>query len=145
MARVPIPPALAAEVLFVSQRTCCVCREPGKPVQIHHIDEDHASNRLENLAVLCLSCHHETQTTGGFARHLDAAQVSQFRDDWVLRVKRRRDDADRLATEVMAAVTSQPSAADALQVPVGEAVGISKAASTAIGVGSAVPRPRIDT
>jgi hypothetical protein len=145
MARVPIPPALAAEVLFGSQRTCCVCRDPGKPVQIHHIDEDHANNDRENLAVLCLSCHHETQTSGGFARHLDGAQVRQFRDDWAQRVRRRRDDADRLATEVMAAVTREPPAADALQVSVREAVGISEAASTAVGVGSAVVRPRIDT
>ena len=126
MARVPIPPALAAEVLFVSQRTCCVCREPGKPVQIHHIDEDHANNDHENLAVLCLSCHHETQTSGGFARYLDAAQVRQFRDDWVQRVERRRDDADRLATEVMAAVTPQPSAADVLQVQTASRTSISR-------------------
>ena len=137
MARVPIPPEVAADVLFASDRTCCVCREPGKPVQIHHIDENHANNDPDNLAVLCLGCHHETQLSGGFARHLDAAQVRQFRDDWIQRVRRRRDDADRLATEVMAAVTRTVTTSDTLQVPVEEAIRISEATSTAIGVGQA--------
>lgn len=142
MTRISIPSQLAAEVLFTSQRTCCVCRQPGKPVQIHHIDENHANNDRENLAVLCFECHHETQTSGGFARHLDAAQVKHFRDDWVQRVTRRRDDADLLASEVMAAVTRQ--AADVPQLTVHEAVGHSEGSSAVLGVGSTLPRPQVD-
>jgi hypothetical protein len=144
MTRVLIPSEVAAEVLFASQRTYCVCREPGKPLQIHHIDENHANNDRENLAVLCFGCHHETQVSGGLARHLDAAQVKHFRDDWIQRVKRRRDDADRLATEVMAAVTHQASTGETLQVSVHEAVGTSEGASAAVGVGATVVGPRID-
>jgi hypothetical protein len=70
--RVEIPQALQAQVLFASDRTCCICRVKGKPVQIHHIDENPANNVFKNLAVLCLDCHNETQIKGGFYRKLDA-------------------------------------------------------------------------
>lgn len=77
--RTPIPEEVAALVLFRSNRFCCVCREPRKAVQIHHIDENPANNDPDNLAVLCLECHNQTQVQGGFGRRLEAAQVRQFR------------------------------------------------------------------
>lgn len=107
--RVEIPRSVAAKALFDADRTCCICREPKKRVQIHHIDEDPSNNHLENLAVLCLDCHGDTQITGGFGRKLDADQVTLYRDDWARVVERRRledfretrdrlpDDAARLA------------------------------------------------
>jgi|TARA_Y100000294_G_scaffold109773_1_gene101863 hypothetical protein len=67
-----------------------VCREKGKPTQIHHINDDPSDNLFENLAVLCLDCHNETQIKGGFARKLDSDQVVLFRDDWLTRVVRQR-------------------------------------------------------
>ena len=39
-----------------------------------------------NLAALCLQCHDDTQIRGGFGRKLNAAQVIQYRDDWVKRI-----------------------------------------------------------
>lgn len=92
--RKSIPSPLAAEVLYMSNRTCCVCTEPGKPIQIHHIDENPSNNSIENLAVLCLHCHEDTQISGGFGRKLDAAQVSKFREQWIMRVNFRRNKAD---------------------------------------------------
>jgi hypothetical protein len=80
--RTPIPEDIAAQVQFLSDRTCCVCRKPGKPIQIHHIDENPSNNALDNLAVMCLACHDLTQIRGGFGRKLDAAQVKLYRDDW---------------------------------------------------------------
>ena len=88
--RVEIPREVAARVLFLSDRTCCVCRQEGKPVQIHHIDDDPSNNDLANLSVLCFDCHRETQIRGGFDRKLDADQVVLFRDDWHLLVSQRR-------------------------------------------------------
>lgn len=85
-----IPVDIAAKVLFLSDRTCCVCHEEGKPVQIHHIDEDNTNNGYQNLAVLCLDCHTETQIEGGFHRKLDAEQVLLYRNDWLDRVARER-------------------------------------------------------
>jgi hypothetical protein len=95
--RIAIPNDTAAEIMFVSDRTCCVCRERGKSIQIHHIDEDPSNNSIENIAVLCLQCHDETQTLGGFGRKLNTSLVKKYRDDWVKRVILRRDLADERA------------------------------------------------
>lgn len=100
--RIPIPPETAAELLFTSDHTCCVCRERGRPVQIHHIDENPANNTKANLSVLCLLCHDDTQIKGGFGRKLDAKLVMQYRDDWHARVSVRRNKADELAALRMA-------------------------------------------
>ncbi len=89
----PISPEVAAVVLFRSDRTCCVCRTKGKPVQIHHIDENRNNNKIENLAVLCLDCHTDTQIEGGFHRKLTSDVVILYRDNWLQIVER-----DRLVT-----------------------------------------------
>jgi len=89
-----IPLSVAAKVLFRSHRTCCVCREPRKPVQIHHIDEDPSNAQEGNLAVLCFECHHETQVRGGFARRLDSHQIVLYRDDWYGIVDRNRHSVE---------------------------------------------------
>lgn len=94
--RIQIPSDIAAEVLFRSDNTCCVCRERGKSKQIHHIDENPNNNDPENLAVLCLECHNKTQLKGGFGRSLNVSLV-KYRDDWLTRVNKRRDLADELA------------------------------------------------
>src|SRR5690349_13210973 len=89
--RTEIPTEIAAQVLFASDRTCCVCRMRGKPVQIHHIDENPSNSTPDNLAVLCFECHHDTQIRGGFDRKLDAAQILLYRIDWLNRVSNKRD------------------------------------------------------
>lgn len=95
--RLEIPKKLKAQVLFASDRTCCVCRTKGKPTQIHHIDENPSNNVFENLAVLCLDCHTLTQIRGGFHNKLDAEQVLLYRDDWLIHVaKARVADIERL-------------------------------------------------
>lgn len=88
--RKSIPPELAAKALFMSDRICCVCRVKGKPVQVHHIDDNPANNVLHNFAVLCFDCHTETQISGGFHRKLNADQVILYRDDWLNIVSRQR-------------------------------------------------------
>ena len=88
--REAISPEVAARILFLSDRICCVCRLRGKPVQIHHIDEDPSNNSLENLSVLCFDCHRETQIRGGFDRKLDSEQIILYRNDWHKLVAQRR-------------------------------------------------------
>ena len=98
--RVEIPKKLKGQVLFASDRTCCVCRVKGKPTQIHHLDENPANNVFENLAVLCLDCHTQTQIRGGFHNKLDAEQVQLYRDDWLIQVsKTRAANVDRLSSD----------------------------------------------
>lgn len=90
MKRKQISPKIAAKVMFTSDRTCCVCRKPGKPCQIHHIDGDPNNNKIDNLCVLCLDCHTETQISGGFHRKLSAEQIILYRDDWHILVAQKR-------------------------------------------------------
>lgn len=100
--RTKLEPDISAEVMFASDRTCCVCRERGKRVQIHHMDEDPSNNVLENLSVLCFDCHDETQLRGGFGKHLTEPLVKKYRDEWHERVTQRRDEADKFAISKMA-------------------------------------------
>jgi Protein of unknown function (DUF3298) len=88
--RVEIPEDIAAEILFLSDRTCCVCRERRKPIQLHHIDDDPSNSAGENLAVLCFDCHRDTQIRGGFDRKLNSAQVMLYKSDWLVRVEAKR-------------------------------------------------------
>lgn len=89
--RIPIPEDVASEVIFLSDKTCCVCREKGKTVQIHHLDEDPSNNSKDNLAVLCLECHDQTQIRGGFGRKLNKPIIEKYRDDWYAKVKESRE------------------------------------------------------
>lgn len=76
--------------MFLSDRTCCVCRKEGKSVQIHHIDSNKKNHDIGNLCVLCLECHTETQIKGGFHRKLNAEQIILYRDDWYNFVSAKR-------------------------------------------------------
>jgi hypothetical protein len=97
--RTPVPEDVSAEVMFQHDRTCCVCRERGLAVQIHHIDENPDNHAIDNLAVLCFQHHEETQIRGGFGKKLKAADVIRYRDDWARRVRERRDKADELVIQ----------------------------------------------
>lgn len=105
--RVQIPDDIATEVQFRSDRTCCVCREKGKSIQIHHIDEDPSNYDEDNLAVLCFECHNSTQTGGGFGRKLDGHQILKYREDWYARVQKRRNMADIIASAISAGAESK--------------------------------------
>ena len=36
---------------------CFICKENTRKLYVHHIDESHENNELENLRILCASCH----------------------------------------------------------------------------------------
>jgi hypothetical protein len=99
--RTPVPLEISSQVLFLHDHTCCVCRERGKGVQLHHIDGNPTNHSDENLAVLCFEDHERTQTRGGFGKKLLPPEVVQYRNDWLARVTKRREEADRLAAASM--------------------------------------------
>lgn len=80
--RVAIPEDLAAQVMFASDRTCCVCRLEKNKVQIHHIDGDRSNNSFENLAVICLHCHSEAHTAAPFVQNLTPELVRLYNASW---------------------------------------------------------------
>lgn len=94
--RTAIPAKIQAQVQFAADRTCCVCRAPGKPIQIHHINENPNDHSVGNLAVLCRDCHDLTMIRGTFNRRLDADVVTLYRDDWIAIVAERRANNHRL-------------------------------------------------
>lgn len=93
------PPASRSSRFVPSGPTCCVCRTPGKQVQIHHIGEDPSNNIESNLAVLCFDCHNFIQVAGGFGRRLDADQIILYRDSWHVSVTRQRGSTYRKLDE----------------------------------------------
>jgi hypothetical protein len=95
--RTEIPIETADEILFLSDRTCCICRLPKKGLQLHHLDENPANSEKENLAALCFECHNDTMLKGGFDRKLTAGQILLYRTDWYNIVDRRRHGPGREA------------------------------------------------
>ncbi|TRZ53502.1 MAG: HNH endonuclease [Dehalococcoidia bacterium] len=90
---------ISAKVLFISDRTCCVCRIPTKLVQIHHLDGNNRNNSIDNLAVLCFDCHRETQIQGGFDRKLNVEQIVLYRENWHSLVNMQRSYTVKLHTK----------------------------------------------
>ncbi len=99
--RTEVPRLIAAELLFRSDHTCCVCRRPGVAVQLHHLDEHPTNHDPSNLAVLCLEDHNRTHLKGGFGRHLSREEIQVFRDDWEARISARREHSDEVSRRLV--------------------------------------------
>ena len=80
--RITVPADKAAQVLFRNRRRCCVCREPRKPVHLHHIDEDPSNNEWDNLAVLCLDHHSDVTGNQGLGRNYSPEEISLYKENW---------------------------------------------------------------
>lgn len=81
MSRIKIPEAVQAEVIFKSNRECCVCDNNRRGVHIHHIDGNNSNNKFENLAYLCFDCHHDASiSSGSLKKKLTPQSIIKFRD-----------------------------------------------------------------
>lgn len=87
--RVPIPPKTEGQVMFASNRQCCV--DQNKGVHIHHIDNDPSNNDFNNLALLCYECHDEATKTGGLSRKLKPQAILEFRNHHYNVIQQRRN------------------------------------------------------
>lgn len=100
--RPPIPAETLTRVLFANRFTCCVCREPNKPIILHHIrpwEESHSHDE-SNLAVLCLDDHGHAHSRKELSRNLDARALSNAKSTWESEVKRLDSEAVIRATSV---------------------------------------------
>lgn len=84
---------LVADVMFASDRTCCLCYVKGKQLQVHHIDENSSNHDPLNLAVVCKDCHGDVHHRPGFARKFSPELVTKYRDHWHGLIASRREAA----------------------------------------------------
>jgi hypothetical protein len=100
--RPPIPAQTVNQLLYESARICCICRTRGKSVVIHHIVAWHISrcHDIENLVVLCLTCHDDAHSTRHLSLNLTAVQIKYSKQHWADQV--RKD-----ATQALLAPSSQ--------------------------------------
>jgi len=70
------------QVLFESNRTCCICRDGARPVEIHHIDLNHDNNARDNLAVVCSICQKYVHAHIPFSRDWTPEQVRLYDESW---------------------------------------------------------------
>lgn len=80
--RIKVPAATADDLLVANSHTCCICREPRQPVEIHHINGNPRDNRSMNLAVLCRNCHGLVSSRGPLGRSYSASEVQQYKQQW---------------------------------------------------------------
>lgn len=88
--RPKVPKRTEADLMFFNEHTCCICREKGKDVEIHHIDSDKKNNDMSNLSVLCLDCHSKVTGKRGRGRSYTPLEVSKNKRDWEYKVKIKR-------------------------------------------------------
>jgi hypothetical protein len=84
-----IPTPLATRILYDCARTCCVCRTPRRPVQIHHLDGDSTNNHDSNLAAICSVCHGEAHTVRSLSQNLTPEKIRESRRLWEAEVRER--------------------------------------------------------
>ena len=83
-ARADIPFEGLARVLWANRSMCCVCRQPGLSIIVHHIvpwaiSHDHSDS---NLAVLCLEHHARAHTKGDLERNLSPSLLRDSKVRW---------------------------------------------------------------
>jgi hypothetical protein len=94
-----IPPKLQSRIYYKSAKTCAVCREKHKPVQIHHIDQNRNNNSEENLILLCNNCHDEAHTKHRLSQNLTPEKLIYCKNEWENQVKIKSVEAMTFSSE----------------------------------------------
>ncbi len=77
------------DLMFVSDHACCICREKGKHVHVHHINGNTSDNNPSNLAVLCLDCHSKVTGDEGLGRRFTPGEIKKYKKTWEHLVRER--------------------------------------------------------
>jgi hypothetical protein len=88
--RTKIPQKTETEVLFINDRTCCVCRNKKKGVCIHHIDDNPSNNDISNLSVVCTECHDLIHKKGGTTKGISPSLLLKYKHEWETSIKYKR-------------------------------------------------------
>lgn len=87
--RPQIPQKTVDDLMFASDHTCCICREKGKHVHVHHINGNTSDNNPSNLAVLCLDCHSKVTGDEGLGRRFTLGEIKKYKKTWEHLVRER--------------------------------------------------------
>ena len=88
--RTKIPTGRAEAILFESDMSCCICRVPGKSLELHHLNGDPNNHDSTNIAVLCHDHHSQATSTPGLGRSLSEGIIRRYRNEWLATVRTRR-------------------------------------------------------
>lgn len=87
--RKPIPQNIQRRVLYKCARVCCVCRERGAPIELHHIDQDRNNNTEDNIVAICRNCHDSAHSTHTMSKNLTSAHLKNSKRRWESEVRER--------------------------------------------------------
>jgi hypothetical protein len=93
VARLHLSDAMVRKLLYDAARTCCVCRTPQFPVEVHHIDQDPSNNVEDNLIVICKNCHGEAHTKHSLSKNLTPVHLKYSKKRWLAEVAERSANA----------------------------------------------------
>jgi hypothetical protein len=82
--RPPVPKDTLIKVLYKSKRTCNICRNPSKPIIVHHIiewSESHCHDE-NNLIVLCLEDHDLVHTRKELSQGISKKELEHAKKEW---------------------------------------------------------------
>jgi hypothetical protein len=84
--RPPIPTPLQRSVKSKNLGVCCVCKERGIGINLHHIDGNPFNNTEDNLAVLCVKEHdqHHRPNAYDLTKHLELGieKIKRYKEEW---------------------------------------------------------------
>lgn len=88
--RPPIPSEVLLRTVFANRWLCCICRDPSRPIIVHHIQpwsasHDHSNS---NLAVLCTIHHGEAHSTHSLEVTLTQDRLKKAKARWEKTVER---------------------------------------------------------
>lgn len=81
---------IETEILFNSDKTCCICKDPNKGGQIHHIDEDPGNNDPSNLIVVCTHHHDEIHKKSTITKGFSPNLLRKYKRIWEQTVREKR-------------------------------------------------------
>lgn len=87
--RPQIPQKSVDDLMFADDHTCCICREKGKHVHVHHINGNTSDNNPSNLAVLCLDCHSKVTGDEGLGRRFTLGEIKKYKKTWEHLIRER--------------------------------------------------------
>jgi len=98
--RPPIPTPIQRSVKAKSLGVCCVCKERGLGINLHHIDGNPANNDENNIAVLCVQEHDQHHRPNAYKKikcsELGADKIREYKREWEQSVEECKSDNPKI-------------------------------------------------